>query len=81
MTQTFTMPALPLTDQLALLEDRGLIVDDRHAALRGAWAHRMAIAPDSMWRTRLDALLAAYPTGDLAAMGFPADWRARALWR
>ena len=39
-----------------------------------------SIAPASTWATKLDALLTAHPTGDLTAMGFPADWRSRPLW-
>ena len=38
------------------------------------------VAPASLWRDDLVALLQAHPTGDLAAMGFPADWAARPLW-
>lgn len=38
------------------------------------------VAPDSTWRGDLLALLDSHPTGDLAAMGFPADWRTRPLW-
>ena len=39
------------------------------------------IAPDSSWKSRLLGLLLAHPTGDLTAMGFPADWQTRPVWR
>ena len=39
------------------------------------------VAPDSGWRGRLVALIDGCPQADPAAMGFPADWRARAAWR
>lgn len=39
------------------------------------------VAPASTWRADLIGVLARHPTGDLAAMGFPADWRVRPLWR
>lgn len=43
--------------------------------------HLMKMAnPGSSWKMRLVALLEAHPTDDLAAMGFPADWRSRPLW-
>lgn len=38
------------------------------------------IAPLSTWRADLVAHLLTHPTGDLAAMGFPAGWQARPLW-
>ena len=45
-------------------------------------AHLMrTIGPTSTWRTDLQALLATHPTADLNAMGFPADWNIRPLWR
>lgn len=45
-------------------------------------AHVMRmIGPTSTWRDDLKALLATHPTGDLPAMGFPADWATRPLWR
>lgn len=39
------------------------------------------VAPDSGWRGRLVALIDSCPQAETAAMGFPADWRARAAWR
>lgn len=43
--------------------------------------HSMSIvAPESDWPTRLTDLIAKNPTGDFAAMGFPADWWERPLW-
>jgi abortive infection bacteriophage resistance protein len=38
------------------------------------------IAPQSMWSKRLKDLLVEYPTIPLASMGFPANWRASAIW-
>lgn len=38
------------------------------------------VAPASVWRDELTALLAQHPTGDLTAMGFPQGWAARPLW-
>jgi abortive infection bacteriophage resistance protein len=39
------------------------------------------IASDSGWRGRLVTLIDGCPQVDPVAMGFPADWRARAAWR
>jgi len=39
------------------------------------------VAPTSTWRDDMKALLGTHPTGDLPAMGFPANWSTRALWR
>lgn len=39
------------------------------------------VAPDSSWIGDLAALLKTHPTNDLAAMGFPADWEHRPLWK
>lgn len=45
-------------------------------------AHLMnKIAPDNQWRHRLIDLLHRYPATDTLAMGFPADWRQRAIWK
>jgi abortive infection bacteriophage resistance protein len=41
----------------------------------------LVVAPDSGWRGRLVELIDGCPQADPAAMGFPADWRARAAWR
>ena len=38
------------------------------------------VAPASTWIADLHAHLLTHPTGDLAAMGFPADWQARPMW-
>lgn len=38
------------------------------------------ISPGSSWRSRLKALVAKYAP-DVSAMGIPADWRERRLWR
>lgn len=38
------------------------------------------VSPDANWPIRLAALIAENPTGDFAAMGFPADWRNRPIW-
>jgi len=44
-------------------------------------AHLMRIiAPTSTWRDDMKALLSVHPTGDLPAMGFPANWATRPLW-
>lgn len=39
------------------------------------------VAPSSLWAADLKAHLLVHPEGDLAAMGFPADWQARPLWQ
>lgn len=39
------------------------------------------VAPSSTWRDDLKELLATHPTGNFAAMGFPADWTTRPLWQ
>lgn len=39
------------------------------------------VCPTSLWQDDMKALLATHPTGDLPAMGFPADWQTRPLWR
>jgi len=38
------------------------------------------ISPDSQWKERLKACFNAYPTVNLRAMHFPADWQALPLW-
>ena len=38
------------------------------------------ISPASCWRASLLALLEEHPAVDLAAMGFPGDWRQSAIW-
>lgn len=38
------------------------------------------VAPNSTWISDLAAHLRIHPTGDLAAMGFPADWQNRPIW-
>lgn len=38
------------------------------------------VAPASTWWADIAAHVQTHPTGDLAAMGFPADWQARPLW-
>jgi abortive infection bacteriophage resistance protein len=38
------------------------------------------ISPASRWRASLLALLEEHPAVDLAAMGFPDDWRQAAIW-
>lgn len=38
------------------------------------------VAPGSRWREHLIDLLDTRASSDLAAMGFPTDWRARPLW-
>ncbi|WP_246587256.1 Abi family protein [Stakelama flava] len=40
----------------------------------------MQIDPASNWQSILKAHLATHPTGNLAAMGFPARWNQRPLW-
>ena len=40
----------------------------------------MRIDPASAWQAELKVLLTTHPTGDLAAMGFPAGWGQRPLW-
>jgi abortive infection bacteriophage resistance protein len=39
-----------------------------------------AIAHDSEWKRRLIALVERHPAVPVAAMGFPPDWRRRAIW-
>jgi abortive infection bacteriophage resistance protein len=40
-----------------------------------------SIHPDNDFARRLRTLIAAYPTVDVQAMGFPKDWDVEALWR
>lgn len=45
-------------------------------------AHVMnRIAPDNQWRHRLIDLLHRYPATNILAMGFPADWQQRGMWK
>lgn len=45
-------------------------------------AHVVAtVAPDSTWATDLASLVATNPTGDVASMGFPVNWRDRPIWK
>jgi abortive infection bacteriophage resistance protein len=39
------------------------------------------VSPRSGWKQRLVRLLESHPVPDMVAMGFPADWRQRPLWR
>ncbi len=39
------------------------------------------ISPDNDMPTKIQTLLAAYPSIDIAAMGFPADWLSEPLWQ
>lgn len=38
------------------------------------------VAPTSTWLADLAAHIATHPEGDIAAMGFPADWKRRPMW-
>ena len=38
------------------------------------------VAPDSTWPADLGAHVSAHPEGDLASMGFPANWHQRPMW-
>lgn len=40
-----------------------------------------AVASGSGWKQRLIALIDRYPGVPTSAMGFPADWRSRGIWR
>lgn len=39
------------------------------------------VAPASRWAIDLAELIDTHPTGDIASMGFPPDWRTRPMWR
>ncbi|MDK3019349.1 Abi family protein [Pseudodonghicola flavimaris] len=39
------------------------------------------IAPGNEWKKRLVALIDGCPLADPSSMGFPADWRTRAVWK
>ena len=39
------------------------------------------ISPDNRFQQRLEQLLTTYPNIDIAAMGFPTDWKNEALWQ
>lgn len=39
------------------------------------------VCPESNWSTDIQKHIATHPTGDLASMGFPADWASRPIWR
>jgi abortive infection bacteriophage resistance protein len=38
------------------------------------------VAPNSSWATDVQTAIRSHPTGDISAMGFPADWQTRSLW-
>lgn len=38
------------------------------------------VAPSSSWQSDVRLLIGTHPTGDIASMGFPADWFSRPLW-
>ena len=40
-----------------------------------------SVAPNSTWMADVKALVITHPTGDVAAMGFPADWLQRPMWQ
>jgi len=40
-----------------------------------------AVEPDAEWNRKLVALVARYPGVPVSAMGFPAGWAERPLWR
>ena len=40
-----------------------------------------SVAPDSAWVSDVARHILTQPTGDTAAMGFPADWQDRPIWR
>ncbi|RZO83999.1 MAG: Abi family protein [Oceanococcus sp.] len=40
----------------------------------------LVISDDRNWRAQLIGLIDEYPEADVAAMGFPADWRNRQIW-
>lgn len=39
------------------------------------------VAPNSTWQSDMKAQINSHPNGDLASMGFPANWAIRPLWR
>jgi abortive infection bacteriophage resistance protein len=39
------------------------------------------VSPNNTFTQKLLSLLAEYPTIDIRAMGFPADWRSEPLWK
>jgi abortive infection bacteriophage resistance protein len=39
------------------------------------------VSPDNTFTEKLKSLLAEFPTIDIKAMGFPADWYAEPLWQ
>jgi abortive infection bacteriophage resistance protein len=39
------------------------------------------VCPDSNWASDIRNHIATHPTGDLASMGFPADWASRPIWQ
>jgi abortive infection bacteriophage resistance protein len=39
------------------------------------------VSPHNTFTQKLKLLLAEYPTIDIKAMGFPADWHDESLWR
>jgi abortive infection bacteriophage resistance protein len=40
-----------------------------------------SVSPNNTFTQKLLSLLAEYPTIDIRAMGFPADWRNESLWK
>ncbi|GHT10026.1 hypothetical protein FACS189415_7860 [Bacteroidia bacterium] len=39
------------------------------------------VSPNNRFTEKLKSLLAEYPTVDIMAMGFPADWYTEPLWQ
>lgn len=70
-------------EQLAILVSRGLAVDNRDKALHALAHHSYyrLFEPKSDWLRRLKKHLATLPAEFLPAMGFPADWHERAIWK
>jgi hypothetical protein len=63
----YSKQPIDIPDQLALLKQRGMIVNNENAALR-------------QFKEKLLRLIDAYPSVSLKQMGFPRDWRQQPLW-
>lgn len=85
----YTKRALEFSEQAKNLADHGLVGDSERVRQKlgsvndyrlSAYWHPFRGADPSGWATRLDALIARYPSVPIADMGFPTSWRACPIW-
>lgn len=85
----FDKPPLTIDEQLQLLKNRGLTIQDEERASRFLEVvslfrlspyMRPYVSPDSLWKNRLEELLAKYANIPLNAMGFSENWKKHPIW-